>query len=137
MPVVVHSRDACEETYEIIRKYLTTKRGAVLHSFSQSNEMLKKYLALDKNIMFSISGPVTFKNADKLRNMVKMIPSERLLAETDCPYLTPVPFRGQRNDPSKVRLIIQKLAEIKNMSYEDMCDLTYKNAEKFFLNNYN
>ncbi len=130
IPLVVHSREAAQDTYDILKKDLITPRGAMLHSFSQSREMLFKYL--DMNVMFSISGPVTFANAERLRETVKEIPADRLLIETDCPYLTPVPRRGKRNDPTNVAYVAQKVAEVKNMAYEQLCELTFQNALTFF-----
>ena len=130
LPVSIHSREASQDTYDILKEHLKCERGAVLHSFSQSREMLQQYLEL--NVYFSLSGTVTFKNADKLRECVSYIPLDRLFIETDCPYLTPYPHRGKRNDPSFVEFTAKKIAEIKNIGYEKLCDIACNNAEKFF-----
>ena len=132
LPIIIHSRDASEDTYNILRDHLKNPKGAVLHSFSQSTEMLKRYLALDKNIYFSISGPVTFKNARGLTEMVPNIPVDRIFIETDCPYLTPVPFRGKRNEPSYVAYVADKLAELYGVSTKDIIETTSQNAMRFF-----
>ena len=130
MPITVHSRDAVRDTYDILKNSLICGRGAVLHSFSQSSEMLKLYLNM--NVFFSISGVVTFKNADRLREAVKQIPLDRMFVETDCPYMTPVPFRGKRNRPDMTEYTARVCAELKEMPYEEFCELTAENAERFF-----
>ncbi len=129
-PITIHSRDAAQDTYDILKGFLVCERGAVLHSFSQSSEMLKLYL--DMNVFFSISGVVTFKNADKLRETVKNIPIDRMFIETDCPYMTPVPFRGKRCRPDMTEYTARVCAELKGMAYEDFCERVAENAEKFF-----
>lgn len=129
-PITVHSRDAANDTYQVIKEHLSCERGAVLHSFSQSVEMLKQYL--DLNVYFSVSGAVTFKNADKLREAVSKIPLERMFIETDSPYLTPVPFRGKRNTPDKTEYTAKVCAELKGVSYEEFLETVNYNAEKFF-----
>lgn len=129
-PIVIHSREASLDTYELLKSEMNCSRSGVLHSFSQSTEMMKKYL--DMGMFISISGPVTFNNASKLRETVQYIPLDRLLIETDSPYLTPVPLRGKRNTPANVRYVAQKLAEIFHMDYEKICEITCENAKKFF-----
>lgn len=129
-PITIHSRDAANDTYMIVKEHLKCERGAVLHSFSQSTEMLKQYL--DLNVYFSISGAVTFKNADKLRETVSHIPLERMFIETDSPYLTPVPHRGKRNIPSMTEYTAKVCAELKGVPYEDFLQIVTDNAEKFF-----
>ena len=129
-PIIVHSREAVQDTFDILKHNLVGEKPGVLHSFSQSKEMLYSYLDLDWYI--SISGVVTFKNASNVREMVKDIPLDRLLIETDCPYMTPVPFRGKRNEPQYVRYIAERIAEIKELSYESICDITTQNAYDIF-----
>lgn len=123
--IVVHSRDAATDTYEILRENLE-KNKAVMHCFSYSLEMAKKYQ--DLGLKFGIGGVVTFKNAIKLKDIVKNISIDNLLLETDSPYLCPEPFRGQENEPKNVYLIASKIAEIKNISIEDVINITTKNA---------
>ena len=129
-PIVVHSREAVADTYDILKSAMRDRLKVVLHSFSQSKEMMKRYL--DMGVFFSLSGVITFKNADKLRETVKDIPLDRMFTETDCPYMTPVPHRGKRNDPSYVKWIAEKIAEIKQISYETVCETTCQNAMDFF-----
>ena len=101
-----------------------------MHSFNQSKEMLKKYL--DLNMYFGISGPVTFKNAANLKELVKYIPMDRLLIETDSPYLTPVPYRGKRNSPSYVKYVAQELSQLKEIDFDELCNTTFQNAKRLF-----
>ena len=129
-PIIVHSREAVQDTFDMLKNNLVGEKSGVLHSFSQSKEMLFKYLDLD--LYISISGVVTFKNASNVRQMVKDIPLDRLLIETDCPYMTPVPFRGKRNEPKYVRYVAERIAEIKEMSYESICEITTQNAYDIF-----
>ena len=105
-------------------------KSGVLHSFSQSTDMMKRYL--DLGMMFSISGVVTFKNATQVRETVSLIPIDRLMIETDSPYMTPVPHRGKRNDPTYVRYVAETLAQLKQMSVEKLCEITTENALRFF-----
>lgn len=130
LPATIHSREASADTLSILKDHLTGKRGAVLHSFSQSTEMLKCYLGM--NVYFSLSGSITFKNADKLRETVKNIPLDRMFIETDCPYLTPVPFRGKRNNSAYTEYTARVAAELKGVSYEEFLEVTCDNAERFF-----
>ena len=129
-PIIVHSREAVQDTFDILKHNLAGENPGVLHSFSQSKEMLFRYLDLD--LYISISGVVTFKNASNVRQMVKDIPLDRLLIETDCPYMTPAPFRGKRNEPKYVRYVAERIAEIKEMPYESICEITTQNAYDIF-----
>ncbi|MCL1913596.1 MAG: TatD family hydrolase [Eubacteriaceae bacterium] len=132
MPIVVHSREASKDTYDIITTILPKSGKLVLHSFSQSTGMLERYLAFSDNIYFSISGPVTFSNAGSLRETVKHIPLDRLLIETDCPYLTPHPHRGKRNNPLYVEHVAEKISEIFGLETSKIADITAANALGFF-----
>lgn len=127
-PVIIHSRDACEDTLSIIDSYPNLK--AVMHCFSYTKEVAE--ILLKKNFYFGIGGVVTFKNARKLVEAVEVIPLNKILLETDCPYLAPEPFRGKRNDSSKIKYIIEKIAEIKNISSQEVEDTTYNNAVNFY-----
>ena len=129
-PIIVHNRDAHEDTINIIKYENAKKVGGILHCFSGSIEMAK--IILENNFYISIAGPVTFKNANKLVEVVKYVPLDRLLIETDCPYLTPEPFRGKRNDSSKIKYIAQKIAEIKGMTFEEIANITLNNAKNIF-----
>lgn len=123
--IVVHSRDSASDTYEILKKNLG-KNKAVMHCFSYSLEMAIKYQEL--GLKFGIGGVITFKNAIKLKDVVKNISLDNLLLETDSPYLCPEPFRGQENEPKNVYLVASKIAEIKNISIEEVINKTTKNA---------
>lgn len=128
-PIIVHSRDAVKDTYDILKEHLGDNTG-IIHSCSASAEMVREYLKL--GLYISFSGSVTFKNAENVRNAAKAVPLDRLLIETDCPYLTPVPHRGKRNDPSYVKYTAMKLAELNDISYEELVEITKNNAKKLF-----
>lgn len=130
LPVIIHNRDAHEDTLRIITSEDAKEVGGVLHCYSGSSEMAK--ILLNNNFYISIGGPVTFKNANKIIEVIKSVPSDRLLVETDCPYLTPEPHRGKRNDSSYVRLIAEKIAEIKGLSLEEIAHITTENAKRLF-----
>ncbi|MCR4434998.1 MAG: TatD family hydrolase [Clostridiales bacterium] len=130
LPVAVHDREAHEDTLSIIKKMNARAVGGVLHCYSGSVEMAKELL--DNNFYISVGGPVTFKNAKKLVEVVKFVPGDRLLIETDCPYLTPEPHRGKRNDSSYVRLVAEKIAEIRGTTFEEIAALTLENAKRLF-----
>lgn len=126
-PISVHTREAANDTYVILKDvYGKNDAKGVIHSFSYSKEMAKLYM--DMGFYLSFSGPITFKNAQRLRDVVSYVPLERILVETDCPYLTPVPNRGKRNNPLYVKYVIEKIAEIKDLSVNEVCLATYKNT---------
>lgn len=128
MPVVIHDREAHGDTLAVIDKFPNVK--GVLHSFSGSYEMAE-YL-VRKGWYISFSGSVTFKTAEKLRHAVTAVPIDRVMCETDAPYLTPVPFRGKRNDSVKMRHTVEKLAEIYGISFEEMAEICLNNAYTLF-----
>ena len=129
LPFIVHSRDASEDTYEIIKEN-RNKSEFVLHCFSQSLEMAKKYIDLGGYISFA--GPVTYKKSVKLREVVKNIPLDRLLIETDCPYLSPEPKRGKRNDPTNVLHVAETIASELRIDSERLAEITFENASRLF-----
>ena len=130
LPFVVHSRDASEKTAKFLKERKSLiKNGFLMHCYSESAEMAKIYQ--DLGGYFSFGGVITFKNAKK-ENVIKAISPERLLTETDCPYLTPHPFRGQINDSSKVVLVTQKMAEILDMNQTDTAKLIRENTRRLF-----
>ena len=126
-PVIVHDRDAHADMLEILKEY--TPKG-VVHSFSGSVEMAEEILKI--GMYLGIGGVITFNNAKKLPDVVKMLPLDRLLLETDAPYLTPVPFRGKTNHSEMIYLTAQKIAEIKNKKMEEILQISHKNAVKLF-----
>ncbi|GLJ04424.1 TatD family hydrolase [Bacillus sp. YKCMOAS1] len=130
LPIVIHNRDATEDVVMILKEEGAAEVGGIMHCFTGSLETAK--VCMDMNFYISFGGPVTFKNAKKPKEVVKEIPSDRLLIETDCPYLTPVPFRGKRNEPSYVKYIAEQIAELREISFEELAELTTKNAKKVF-----
>lgn len=130
LPFIVHDRDAHGDTFDIIKKYKAPETGCVLHCYSGSLELALEYIKMGCYI--SIPGTVTFKNNRKTVEVTENIPIEWMFIETDSPYLTPVPYRGKRNDPSKVRYVAEKVAELRGISYEEVCEITKENAKKFF-----
>lgn len=130
LPIVVHSRDADFDTYEIIKEYEPILVD--LHCFSQSVEMAQLYLNLPFKVYFGVGGVVTFKNAKNILNVVSFLPIERILTETDSPFLTPTPFRGQQNSPINIKYVISKIAEIKKLDVETTAKILFNNALEFY-----
>ncbi len=130
LPVIVHTRDAREDTLSLIQSHADLDQAGVLHCFTESWEMAKA--AMDMNFMISISGIVTFNNASALREVVKKIPLDRLLIETDAPYLAPVPHRGKPNEPSFVADVAHYIADLKNISVDELAEYTTTNFFKLF-----
>ena len=130
LPVIVHTRDAREDTLALIKEYSDPEYAGVLHCFTESWQMAKA--AIDMNYMISLSGIVTFRNAEELRSVARKIPLDRLLVETDSPYLAPVPFRGKPNEPRYVREVATFIAELKGISYEKLIQVTGENFYRLF-----
>lgn len=129
-PVIIHSRDACADTLECMRMEHADKIGGIIHCYSYSKEAARDYL--DMGFHFGIGGVVTFKNARKLIEAVEYIPMERIVLETDCPYMAPEPHRGTRNDSRNIAFVAEKIAQIKGMTAQEVIDITNKNARKLF-----
>jgi TatD DNase family protein len=131
LPVVIHTREAESETIEILKTECEgAERRGVFHCFSGSRELAQR--AIELGFMISFSGIVTFKKADALRDVAREVPLERLLIETDCPYLTPIPYRGKRNEPAYVVEVARCLAQIHGVDIEEMGRLTSENFLNFF-----
>jgi len=130
LPVIVHTRDARQDTLDLIREHGSEEHAGVLHCFTESWEMAEK--AIDMNYCISISGIVTFKNAAELKEVAKKIPMDRLLIETDSPYLAPIPYRGKPNQPAYVREVAEYIAELKGVSYEELIHATAENFHRLF-----
>ena len=131
LPIVIHSREATGDVMEIIRANLKKlKYGVCIHCFNMSLEILKEIM--NYGFYISIGGLVTFKNASNILNVVKECDSDKLMLETDCPYLTPVPYRSEINEPKYLVYIAEKIAEIKGISVKEVDELTTKNAKRFF-----
>lgn len=128
MPVVIHDRDAHGDTFDMIRQH----KGAygVFHSYSGSAEMAREYIKMGWYISFS--GVVSFKNAEKVKETALIVPDDRILIETDCPYLTPVPFRGKTNNSMLMRYTANALAEIRSDAFENIVEKTSENAKRLF-----
>ena len=127
-PIVIHTRDAAVDTIEILKQYPVKKRG-IFHCCPLNQELIKEGLKLGYYISFS--GNITFKNA-KSEPCVSLVPLDKILIETDSPYLSPEPFRGKRNDSRNVKLVAQKIADIKGISLEEVAKITYENASKIY-----
>ena len=130
LPIIVHSRNAEEETFNILSKYKHEKPKILMHCFTGSYNFYKKMEEL--NSFFSASGIITFNNSQDLQNTFLKIPNNKLLVETDSPFLSPVPMRGKKNEPSFIKYTIKKLAEIKNINISDMIKITTDNFNKLF-----
>lgn len=127
LPVIVHDRDAHEDTLTLLKQ---EKPKGVLHAFSGSVEMAK--IVLDLGMYIGLGGVVTFKNARKTVEVAEMIPLDRLLLETDAPYMAPVPFRGRRNDSTLIRFVAARIAELRGMDTDEILDITAENAKRLF-----
>ena len=132
LPIIIHSRDADDETVEILTDECSYEgfRGGIMHCFGGTPEMAKALM--DIGFLISFAGNVTFKNADNLRESAAVVPLDKLLVETDCPYLTPVPFRGKRNEPARVVETAKFLAEFYEIEFEKFANQTTENFNKFF-----
>lgn len=130
LPTIIHDRDAHEDTYKILNEEKIWEAGGVVHCFSGSVELAKK--AVDMGLYISIGGAVTFKNAKNIIDIVKYIPEDRLLLETDCPYMTPEPHRGHRNESIYVKLVAKRISELKNREIEEIYNLTTNNFYQLF-----
>ena len=129
LPVIIHSRDAAEDTLKIMKEYATGLRG-VIHCFSYSKELAREYVKM--GFYIGVGGVVTFKNGKKLKEIVEEIPLERILLETDCPYLAPVPFRGKRNSSQYLTYVAEEIANIRGITYKEVVAQTEENAKTLF-----
>lgn len=127
-PIVIHNRDAHEDVVRILREERASEVGGIMHCFSGSKEMAK--ICLDMNFYISFGGPVTYKNARVPKEALASVPMDRLLVETDAPYLTPHPHRGKRNESAYVRLVAEAAAEIKGLELEQLARITSENARR-------
>ncbi len=127
-PLIIHMRDASEATYNVLSEYRNLK--GIMHCYSGSPEMATNFLNLGLHI--SLGGPVTFKNAQIPKRVAEMVPFDRLLVETDAPYLSPHPFRGKTNEPARVKLVAEEIARLRNLPFSEVAKQTSKNAYKLF-----
>ncbi|MGX2950010.1 TatD family hydrolase [Ursidibacter sp. B-7004-1] len=129
-PLVIHTRSAREDTMHFLEKGNAQDCGGVLHCFTEDWDMAKR--ALDIGFYISISGIITFRNAEELRDVARKVPLDRLLVETDSPYLAPIPYRGKPNQPAYVREVCEYLATLKGVSVEQMAEITTQNVQRLF-----
>lgn len=130
LPLVIHNREATGDIIEILKEENAAEVGGIMHCFSGSAETAAECLKM--NFYISLGGPVTFKNARKPKEVAKAIPLDRLLVETDCPYLAPHPYRGKRNEPAYVKLVAEEIAALKGLSFEEVAGATTENAKRIF-----
>ncbi len=130
LPVIIHSREAAADTMEIMKQYAGELSG-VIHCFSYSPEQAKEYVKM--GFYLGIGGVVTFKNAKKLKEVIETIPLEKILLETDCPYMAPEPYRGKRNSSLYLPYVVEKIAGLKGVTAKEVEEVTYRNAEQLFL----
>lgn len=129
-PLIIHTREAAEDTMNMLRDLDARSAGGVMHCFSENWEVAR--LALDIGFYISFSGIVTFKSAESLREVARKVPLDRMLVETDSPYLAPVPMRGKTNEPSYVRHTAERIAELRNMTLESIAETTTSNFFRLF-----
>lgn len=129
LPIVIHTREAVMDTLQILKEHEVIKKG-VFHCCPLNRELVKEALKLGFYISFA--GPITFKNSKNAAEIIEMVPLDRILIETDSPYLSPEPNRGKRNDSRNVKYVAEKIANVKQMSLEDIAKITYENASKIF-----
>ena len=130
VPLIVHSRNAENETYDILKKYEKNRLKILMHCYTGSFEFAQKLLKY--NTYFSASGIITFKNSKQLQNTFEKIPIDKLLIETDSPFLAPTPMRGKKNEPSFIKYTLEKLSELKSKTFDELEDITNNNFERLF-----
>lgn len=130
LPIVIHSRDASIDTIQVLRENPANRKG-IFHCCQLNQELVKQ--ALELGFFISFAGPITFKNSKNAKEVVCQVPMEKILIETDSPYLSPEPNRGKRNDSRNVKLVAQKIAEFKNLTIEEVAKITYNNAMRIFM----
>ncbi|TFJ93011.1 TatD family hydrolase [Lentibacillus salicampi] len=130
MPIIIHNREATEDIMELLQEEKASEIGGIMHCYNDSAEYVQRFL--DMNFYISLGGPVTFKNATLPKDVAVEVPLDRLLVETDAPFLAPHPNRGKRNEPAYVKLVAEKIAELREMPFGELSDVTTKNALEFF-----
>jgi TatD DNase family protein len=129
-PLVIHDRDCGDELIDILRAEGAEKLGGMVHCFTGAEDLARKYL--DLGFIVSFTGIITFKKSDALREVVKMVPLDRITVETDSPFLAPMPHRGKKNEPAYVRLVAEAVAAIKGVSVEELARVTHANIQRVF-----
>lgn len=130
LPIVIHNREATEDIISILEKEKASEVGGIMHCFSSGVQEATR--CLEMNFYISFGGPVTFKNGQLAKEVAREIPLDRLLIETDCPFLSPHPFRGKRNEPARVKLVAETIAELKKMELKKLAEITSDNACRLF-----
>ena len=130
LPIIIHNREATEDCVAILKEMHAEEIGGIMHAFSGDESVADEII--DMNFYVSLGGPVTFKNAQLPKDIAVHVPIDRLLVETDAPYLTPHPYRGKRNEPAYVKLVAEKIAELRKISYEELARTTSENAKRLF-----
>lgn len=130
MPIIIHNREATDDILAVLEEKNAAEVGGIMHCFSADIETAQK--CLDMNFYISFGGPVTFKNATLPKEVARFVPLERLLVETDCPFLSPHPYRGKRNEPARVALIAEKIAALRNVTTDELAQTTSDNARHLF-----
>jgi len=130
MPIVIHNRKATEDIMRILQEENAQEVGGVMHCYNDSVEYVQAFL--DMNFYIGLGGPVTFKNAPLPKEVAKQVPIDKLVIETDAPFLAPHPYRGKRNEPAYVKLVAEEIARLREMSYEDVCEQTMNNGKRLF-----
>ncbi|HJF68122.1 MAG TPA: TatD family hydrolase [Staphylococcus kloosii] len=131
LPIIIHNREATQDCVDILKEEHAEEISGIMHSFSASPEIADEIIN-KLNFYVSLGGPVTFKNAKQPKEVAQHVPFDRLLVETDAPFLSPHPYRGKRNEPARVTLVAEQIAELRGVSYEEVCEQTTKNAETLF-----
>lgn len=130
MPIIIHNREATEDILQLLQEENAKEIGGIMHCYNDSSEYVQTIL--DMNFYVSLGGPVTFKNATLPKDTAARVPLDRLLVETDAPFLAPHPNRGKRNEPAYVKLVAEKIAELRDMSFDELSRITTENAFTFF-----
>ncbi|MRH45004.1 YchF/TatD family DNA exonuclease [Aquibacillus halophilus] len=130
LPIIIHNREATEDIIQLLKEENAAEIGGIMHCYNDSLDYVQE--CLDMNFYISLGGPVTFKNAIEPKEVAQAVPLERLLIETDCPFLAPHPNRGKRNEPAYVKLVAEKIAELRNISFEEVSEATTENAFLLF-----
>lgn len=130
LPIVIHTREAVDDTLNILRNVIQTVKPGVFHCCPLNRELVKQ--ALELGFYISLAGPITFKNSKNANEIIEMIPNDKMLIETDSPYLSPEPRRGKRNDSRNLVYIAEKIASVKNISVEEIQKITFENTEKLY-----
>lgn len=130
LPIIIHSRDSAEDTFNVLKENKMYYKKGIMHCYSYSLELAKEFIKLD--FMLAFGGALTFLNSKQNKEVVKEIDSKYLLTETDAPYLTPHPYRGKRNEPKYIHLVVEEMSRLKNINEEEMSQIVYNNACDFF-----